>query len=385
MPGKIEASLNEKLENIKWGKYKLDDLFYIISTKSLDSNAIKFIKEWINFIGRTFDNNGIQWKIKKQNFEPNEPFTITATVIWNYKYVKFQKEYYYCSQNINKITPKSIIKKWNERIAYYFITNIQKFVSLYDNQQWWYRLEHIKNHKIELPTKNWKIDFDFMENFMKEIEFLYLEELKNYLKITWLKDYILTSEEENILNDFEKDNIEWKEFKLWDLFEINPTKYYKLKNKEIIAENGKIPLISNSSTNNWIMWFSNLKANNKWNTLTCSDTTLWADTMYYQENDFIGYSHIQNLVPKFKEFNKKIALFIITYSRYITYKKYDYWNKFNREAMNKTKIQLPTKNWKIDFDFIEKFICIVEKLVIKDLVNYTNKKIKLTKKIIEKK
>lgn len=104
------------------------------------------------------------------------------------------------------------------------------------------------------------------------------------------------------------------------------------------------------------MGFSNLKPINKGNTLTCSDTTLGAETMFYQGNDFIGYSHIQHLVPKIKPFNKSIASFIISASRISTSNQYDYGNKFNRVAMNNTKIQLPLKNDKIDFDFMESFI-----------------------------
>ena len=156
------------------------------------------------------------------------------------------------------------------------------------------------------------------------------------------------------------DNVEWGEFKLGDLFDINPTKYYKLKNEEIISKNGKIPLVSNSSINNGVMGYSNLEANNVGNTITCSDTTLGAETMYYQENDFIGYSHIQHFVPKFKPFNKAIASVIISACRVATSKKFDYGNKFNREAMNKTSILLPAKNKKIDFDFINRFIAELE-------------------------
>lgn len=118
------------------------------------------------------------------------------------------------------------------------------------------------------------------------------------------------------------------------------------------------------------MGFSNLKAINKGNTLTCSDTTLGADTMFYQENDFIGYSHIQHLVPKFEPFNKAIATIIISACRVSTAKKYDYGNKFNRVEMNKTKIQLPTKNGKMDFDFINNFISELEKERIKELDAY---------------
>jgi len=164
------------------------------------------------------------------------------------------------------------------------------------------------------------------------------------------------------------------------LFKINPTNYYRLQNREIISVNGNIPLISNSSTENGIMGFSNLEPVNKGNTITCSDTTIGADTMFYQENDFIGYSHIQHLVPKFKPFNKAIASVIISACRVSTSKQYDYGNKFNRESMNKTKIQLPTKKGKIDFEFMESFIADMEAeriaemeayLVASGLKNYT--------------
>jgi hypothetical protein len=167
-------------------------------------------------------------------------------------------------------------------------------------------------------------------------------------------------------------NVEWGEYKLGDLFKINPTKYYRLKNEEIINPVGSIPLISNSSTDNGVMGFSNLQSNNIGNTLTCSDTTMGAETMFYQEKDFIGYSHIQHLVPKFKPFNKLIAFAVISASRIATSKKYDYGNKFNRNAMNKTKIQLPTKNGKIDFHFMERFVAELENERILKLENYLN-------------
>lgn len=167
------------------------------------------------------------------------------------------------------------------------------------------------------------------------------------------------------------ENVEWGNFKLGELFKIQPTKYYKLKNEEIISKNGNVPLISNSSTDNGVMGFSNLKANNKGNTITCSDTTLGAETMYYQENDFIGYSHIQHLTPLIKEFDKNIATAIISSSRIATANKYDYGNKFNREAMNKTNIKLPAKkNGKIDIEFIKDFIKKLEKEKMLELDKY---------------
>ena len=119
------------------------------------------------------------------------------------------------------------------------------------------------------------------------------------------------------------------------------------------------------------MGFSELKALNKGNTITCSDTTLGADTMYYQAIDFIGYSHIQHLVPKFSPFNKAIASIIISACRVSTSKKYDYGNKFNREAMKNTTIHLPiTTSGEIDFEFMESFIAELEAERIAELEAY---------------
>ena len=174
---------------------------------------------------------------------------------------------------------------------------------------------------------------------------------------------------DTLLNE-KLEKVKWGEYRLGDLFEINPTKYYKLKNEDIISKNGTISLISNSSSDNGVMGYSQLLANNKGNSITCSDTTLGAETMFYQEKDFIGYSHIQHLVPKFKQFNKAIASIIISACKVSTSKQYDYGNKFNRKAINKTRIQLPIKKGKIDFEFMESFIAELEADKIAQLEAY---------------
>lgn len=247
----------------------------------------------------------------------------------------------------------------------------------------------LKNTVIKLPVKNKKIDFDFMESFITEIEAERITTLETYLIATGLNNYILTEKEQEVLQEFRNSeilrggvidnqlvtNLQWSEFNLGDLFEINPTKYYKLQNEQIISKSGSVPLISNSSTDNGVMGFSNLLANNLGNTISCSDTTLGAETMCYQNDDFIGYSHIQHLVPKFKSFNKAIASIIITASKVSTSKQYDYGTKFNRQAMNTTKIQLPSLNNKPDYDTMEILFTAIQKLVIKDVVTYIDKKI----------
>lgn len=143
-----------------------------------------------------------------------------------------------------------------------------------------------------------------------------------------------------------------------------------MSNEEILLGNGSVPLVSNQSVDNGVMGFSELKALNKGNSITCSDTTIGTETMFYQEKDFIGYSHIQQFVPKFAPFNRRIAAFIISSCRIATLKKYDYGHKFNRTAMEKTKIQLPAINGKIDFDFMESFIAELEAQRVAELSAY---------------
>lgn len=175
--------------------FKVSDLFIVEGTKSLDAGALTFKNNGVNFVGRTGENNGIQGKIDKQSFEPNEANTITATVIGNYKYVKYQQEPYYCSQNINKLTPKFNI---NEYLGLWFRSEIQKFVSLYDHQQGGYKLDEIKNFEFHLPiqtdkannpiidetcqyhSKGYIPDWDFMEKYIKAIEKIVIADVVKY-------------------------------------------------------------------------------------------------------------------------------------------------------------------------------------------------------------
>lgn len=42
-------------------------------------------------------------------------------------------------------------------------------------------------------------------------------------------------------------------------------------------------------------------------------------------------------------------------------------------------IQLPTKNGEIDYQFMSDFIRVIKKIVIKDVVEWTNKKVSIAK------
>lgn len=145
-----------------------------------------------------------------------------------------------------------------------------------------------------------------------------------------------------------------------------------MANDKILSKSGITPLVSNASIDNGVMGFSNLNPLNKGNSLSCSDTTLGAETMYYQKNDYIGYQHIQSFIPKFDRFNSAIAFFIISASHTATSNgQYDYGHKFNRKSMRKTVIFLPIcDDGSIDFDFMESFIAELEAERVAELSAY---------------
>ena len=45
---------------------------------------------------------------------------------------------------------------------------------------------------------------------------------------------------------------DWKEFKIEEIFSINPTKNHKIINKDLMHEDGINPVVVNSSYNNGI-------------------------------------------------------------------------------------------------------------------------------------
>ena len=108
------------------------------------------------------------------------------------------------------------------------------------------------------------------------------------------------------------DTTKWKEFVIGNLFDIHPTKAYKLTNSNLYAEDGNNPVVVNSSFNNGVGGYSRLENTENGNIVTFSDTTS-ADAIFYQKSPFIGYPHIQGMYPigEYKsKWNEKSYLFL---------------------------------------------------------------------------
>lgn len=152
----------------------------------------------------------------------------------------------------------------------------------------------------------------------------------------------------------------WQTFKIGDLFEIRPTKAYKESNNLLMDLDGKNEVIVNSSYKNGVGGYTNKPTTEMGNNVTFSDTTS-ANSIFYHENKYVGYSHVQGLYPigEYKDkWSKYSYLFFITIFREKAIDlNYDYVNKFTRNNAKEINIKLPiNKNHDIDFNYMENYM-----------------------------
>jgi type I restriction modification DNA specificity protein len=162
-----------------------------------------------------------------------------------------------------------------------------------------------------------------------------------------------------------------KGFRLGDLFYIRPTKNYGLTNIRLFETKGNVPVVVNSSLNNGIGGYVDLQPLEKGNMITFSDTTT-SEGIFYQPNDFIGYSHVQGLYPKDEsKWTKNSFLYFKTAFSATVKGKYNYGAKFNRTKAAEEIVHLPiTSNGSIDYEYMEKRISELEEERISEFEAY---------------
>ena len=238
----------------------------------------------------------------------------------------------------------------------------------------------IKDLKIKLPSKNGKIDYDFMESFVAELE--------SYLNVTGLKDYKLNDEEINAIYNLEK--VEWHEFKMGYLFERIKTKKLPYKAKELPKEpkdNYILPLLTSSFMNQGLNYYvPETNATVLKNVISIpSNSDVYRS--YYQSRDFSILSDAYAIEWKNKEIelSPNGYLFAVSCINKVTdLPIYSYKNKLGGWNVVKNKyVKLPVdSNGEIDFNYMENLTQAIKKLVIKDVVIYSDKKSKVIKDVI---
>ena len=205
-----------------------------------------------------------------------------------------------------------------------------------------------------------------MENIVAKLMTQRVTKLENYLTISGLKDYELTEKELKAIKMIE--HIEWQEYMFKDIFDtIKQGK--RLKNADQIP--GNIAFVMSGVTNTGVTnYISNPVNHFPANSITID---IFGNTFYrnykYSAGDDTGVYWSQKT-----RYTQNTMLFFATSASKAIEGKYSYGNKLRSSRSKEIRMQIPIKNERIDYYYMNTLITAIKKLVIKDVVLYVDGK-----------
>ena len=344
------------LADVKWKEMYFIDIFdNIYIAKSTDQNKLKVGN--VPFIGRTSINNGLQGEYFVEKEKINKGNSLTISMVGEPKCF-YHKYSFTCSQNILVLQNDEFINITNSKFLIPIIDNYLKA----KGYGYGYPVgkERILRNKLLLPVdKNNQINWNFMEEYIKERENKQRNDLKEYYK-SRLLNLVVCPE---VLTD-----VEWGEFSLRDLFIFERGN----QNNMSSCEAGEIPLISAKKIDNGVKTFisDNGKKLFEGHILTLNnDGDGGVGIAYYQANKMALDTHVTALIPII-HINRSSLLFI---SKTITIQrdKFSHGYSLNNNRMKAQKIVLPIdKDGNPNWSYMDNFIKNIEQKQIKDVLKY---------------
>ena len=378
----------------------MGELFEIQNTLSFNKDKLVDGNDF-DYVTRTSQNQGILQEtgfVNEENINPAGTWSLGLLQMDFF----YREKPWYAGQFVRKIVPKIELNK----------SSILFFTVIFNKQKQNLLSGLVRDvdkafltAKIHLPTQNGKIDFAFMESFIAELEAERIAELEAYLRVTGLSDYILTEEERAVLEAFrngkiswggvklpngqEVTNIEWKMFRIEDVLEwqpqkeIDPLKLDKLKDK-----NQKLyPFYGQATLNNGIISYNQLVEkvlNNKEGKSTILIHSNNQNTVYLETPFYLKDGHGATSVLQSEKLNKLNALYFMSSIKKVILSKYSYNAKATKIELKNTLISLPSSQGVPLYAYMEVFIKAVQKLVIKEVVEYADRKIAATREVVTK-
>ena len=389
-------------------KYRVGDLFDIHPTNAYKmNNADLYLTEGSTpVLSNSSANNGIGGYSGLEPTEKGGIITFSDTTTGG-DTMFYQADDFIGYPHVQGMYP-FIADKWDEKCSLYAISTIRKTAG----NGWSYAVKFnralVKELMIELPViENPNldheytvddIDWQYMYDRITELERERITELDAYLQVTGLNNYELTeddkkilslstkraSDEEGILEDIGEDEVRFGKFKMGTLFN-SQTGDVDLQQKDV---NDKGYFFINSGVENrGIKGKTDRPAKVfKAGTITID---FWGNA-YYRDFDYVmaTHNHVFSLSGDVIK-NEKVGHYIIgklsKLPQLFSYSNMATWNK-----LKVLDISLPIKSdapddytvADIDFDYMERYIRAMEKVVIADVVKYKDKVIETTKKVV---
>lgn len=348
-----------------WKEWKMGDLF-VSSNGNFDIQQTHINGKGDYVVSSGEQNNGIIGKtdVVASVFDKN---TITVDMFGN---VFFRDFRYKMVTHARVFSLKFISEKFTEKSAKYATSNLYflKESFSYSNMASWNK---IADKMVKLPTFKGEPSYSFMEQYISLLEEEKMLQVDKFLKDSGLNDTTLTVEETSALEKFRNGEVKFEERKIGELFDIHPTKAYKMTNPDLFKNKGAIPVVTNSRVENGITGYVDLKPTEKGGVVTYSDTTT-DEGIFYQPYDFVGYSHVQGVYPlDVNNWRENNLIYFVSLFKKSAKGRFDYASKFNRAIAKEMFISLPINvSNEIDYTFMQHFISALEKLIVKGVVKY---------------
>lgn len=354
---------------------------FVEKLKRFDANKVNIIENGrYPYVVRTSSNNGQKGFLDENESFLNAENTIsfgqdTATIF-------YQEKPYFTGDKIKVLVPK--VYKFNKKNAQFFLASMNIAFSKFSWGSSRFNVDVLKEQVIMLPTKCDSIDFEFMESFIeeleaeriKELEAERIEELEAYLSVSGLKDTQLTADELSAVNDLISKNIEFKPF-CYDVIFDKIVQGRRLKKDDQIA--GDIPFVMAGVTNTGVVgYISNPVASFPKNSITID---IFGNA-FYRNYDFGAGDDTGVYWSEKSDYSKEIMLFLTCSMGKSIENKFSYGKKLRSSQSFKFKMQLPVKNEQPDYELMSTLISAIQKLVIADVVKFSDEKIKATKQVV---
>lgn len=360
----MNASLNEKLRTVKWGEFKYKEVFNRIE-QGRRLKKDDQIDGTIPFVMSGTTNAGVVNYISNPvaSFPKN---AITIDIFGN----TFYRNYAFGAGDDTGVY-------WNDATAYssnamlFFAVAMQKSMMGRFSYGKKLRSSQSEDFTMHLPvTDDGTIDFDFMESFIAE--------LSAYLTVSGLDNYELSNNEMAIIERYKKHQIPFSEFEFIKIFN-NIKQGRRLKKDDQLP--GDIPFVMSGTTNTGVIgYISNPVARFPKNSITID---IFGNSLY-RNYDFGAGDDTGVYWNTEKEYSRTCMLFFAAAMGRALRGKYSYGKKLRSSQSIHFKMQLPTKDGKPDYDAMAALISAVQKLVIKDVVLYADRKIEKTKDVTKR-
>lgn len=340
-----------ELENKEWKEFSLTKIFPKIQRGKRLKKA-DHIEGIIPYASSTALNNGIDGFIGNTKGVRVFQDCLTIANSGSVGSTFYQPFKVVASDHVTKLENKNFNK-----YTYLFLTTMVSRL----HEKYSFNREindfRIRKEKILLPiNENGNPDYAFMENYMRKKETELLAKYQSYIssKIKQLKEQT-------------NKKVEWKEFKIGDVFEINTGSL--LPKTEL--KDGSIARITATDNNNGIIGFYKKSNHKNYRELTNFISVSFLGSVFYHPYTASLDMKIHAVQVPNLELNRFIGEFLVLcLKRTASYSSYG--NQLSSSDLPKKKILLPinTKG-NPDFEYMENYIKRIEQ---EKLLKYINHK-----------